>query len=93
MSFAVFFAVLLFLGSLFEKLIGSELLFLGVGVGLGFFCGFFLGFCFTYWRVWKNSLDVRSVLFVFVLSSIGFFVAVAFVFPLFLLFRETKFGW
>ena len=28
-----FFCVLLFLGSLFEKIFGSELLFLGVGVG------------------------------------------------------------
>ena len=28
-----FFSVLLFLGSLFEKIFGSELLFLGVGVG------------------------------------------------------------
>ena len=36
-----FFAVLLFLGSLFEKIFGSELLFLGVGVGLVFF-GWFL---------------------------------------------------
>ena len=34
-----FFAVLLFLGSLFEKIFGSELLFLGVGVGLVFFGG------------------------------------------------------
>ena len=39
-SFTVFFAVLLFLGSLFEKIFGSELLFLGVVVGLVFFGGF-----------------------------------------------------
>ena len=32
-----FFAVFLFLGSLFEKIFGSELLFLGVVVGLVFF--------------------------------------------------------
>ena len=32
-----FFVVLLFLGSLFEKIFGSELLFLGVGVGRVFF--------------------------------------------------------
>ena len=32
-----FLAVLLFLGSLFGKIFGSELLFLGVGVGLAFF--------------------------------------------------------
>ena len=31
--FFVVFAVLLFLGSLFEKIFGSELLFLGIGVG------------------------------------------------------------
>ena len=37
-----FSAVLLFLGSLFEKIFGSELLFLGVGVGLVFFGGFLL---------------------------------------------------
>ena len=35
--FCRFFAVLLFLGSLFEKIFGSELLFLGVVVGLVFF--------------------------------------------------------
>ena len=36
----VAFSVLLFLGSLFEKIFGSELLFLGVGVGCVFFGGF-----------------------------------------------------
>ena len=36
-SIAVFFAVLLFLGSLFEKIFGSERLFFGVGVGHVFF--------------------------------------------------------
>ena len=35
-----FFAVFLFLGSLFEKIFGSELLCLGVGVGLVVFGGF-----------------------------------------------------
>ena len=38
--FCLFFAVLLFLGSLFEKIFGSELLFLGGGAGLVFFGGF-----------------------------------------------------
>ena len=38
---------------------------------------FCLGFCFMFWRfapetVWKNSLDVRSCVFGFVLSSLGF---------------------
>ena len=64
-SFAVF-VVLLFLGSLFVKIFGSELLFLGGCVGLVFFL---VGFCyclgFIFWRfapetVWKNSIDVRS---------------------------------
>ena len=32
-SFVEFFSVLLFLGSLFEEIFGSELLFLGIGVG------------------------------------------------------------
>ena len=35
-----FFCLLLFLGSMSEKFFGSELLFLGVGVGLVFFDGF-----------------------------------------------------
>ena len=38
--FCLFFPVLLFLGSLFEKIFGSELLFSGVGVGRVFFGGF-----------------------------------------------------
>ena len=64
-----FFAVLLFLGSLFEEFFGSELLFLGVGVGLVFFGGLLPMFLLYYfWRfapeiVWKNSLDVRCSLF------------------------------
>ena len=43
-SFAVFFVVPLFLGSLFGKIFGSELLFLGGCVGLVFFGGFLLMF-------------------------------------------------
>ena len=43
-----FFAVLLFLGSFFEKIFGSELLFLGGCVGLVFFGGFLLCFCFIF---------------------------------------------
>ena len=63
-----FFAVLLFLGSLFEKFFGSELLLLGVGVGFVFFGGFLPMFLLLFWRfalesVWKNSLDVRSGVF------------------------------
>ena len=47
-SFAVFFAVLLFLGSLFETFFGSELLFLGGGAGLVFFGGFLPMFLFYF---------------------------------------------
>ena len=39
-----FFAVLLFLGSLLEFFVGSEHLFLGVGVGLVFFGSFLFRF-------------------------------------------------
>ena len=66
--FCRFFAVLLFLGSLFEKIFGSELLFLGVVVGLVFFWWVFayvFALCFggslpkvSLESVWKNSLDV-----------------------------------
>ena len=63
-----FFSVLLFLGSLFGKIFGSELLFLGVGVGLVCFGAvlpmFLLYFCFfAPETVLKNSLDVRSGVF------------------------------
>ena len=73
-----FFAVLLFLGSLFENIFGSELLSLGVVVGLVFSVLFCLGFCFIFWQfapetVWKTSLDVRSASLGLVLSSLGFF--------------------
>ena len=66
--FCRFFAVLPFLGSLFEKFFGSELLFLGVVVGLVFFGAVLLRFLLYFWRfapesVWKNSLDVRSAVF------------------------------
>ena len=60
-----FFAVLLFLGSLSEKIFGSELLFLVVGVVLVFFGGFlpmFLLYAFAARSrtCLENSLDVRS---------------------------------
>ena len=79
--FGRFCAVLLFLESLFEKFFGSELLFLGVGVGLVFFGDFLPMFLFYFWQfapetVWKNSLDVRSAFFGCVLSSFGFFAVV-----------------
>ena len=64
-----FFTVLLVLGSLFEKIFGSELLFLGVVVGLVFFDSVLPMFLF-YNLVFlipkmsrKNSLHVRSLFF------------------------------
>ena len=74
MSFVVFFTVPLFLGSLFEKIFGSELLFLRVGVGLVCFgvvlpMFLLLLFAFSLPKLsLKNSLDVRSG--VFGLSSV-----------------------
>ena len=70
-SFAFFFAALLFLGSLFEKIsgviVGSKLLFLGVGFGLVFFGGFLPLFLFFFVgslpKVFGKSLDVRSAVF------------------------------
>ena len=87
-----FFAVLLFLGSLFEKFFGSELLFLGLGVGFLFFGGFLPMFLLHFWRfapesVRKNSLDVRSGFLGVVLFSFGFFSSTSF-FAVFCL-RET----
>ena len=60
-----FFVVPLFLGSLFGKIFGSELLFLGGCVGLVFFGGFLLMFLLYFLAVrsrncLENSLDVRS---------------------------------
>ena len=43
-------------------------------------------------NVWKNSLDVRSCFLGFVLSSLGFFVDVAFVFPFLILFKRQSSG-
>ena len=82
-----FFAVLLFSGSLSEKIFGSELLFLGGLVGLVFFGGvlpmFLLHFLAVRFRkCLKNSLDVRSGVFLgsfflpFVFPSTSFFVFV-----------------
>ena len=54
-----FYAVLLFLGSFFENIFGSEFLFLGLGVGLVFCGGFLPMFLLYFWRfapesVWKK---------------------------------------
>ena len=77
-SFAAFFAVFLFLGSLFEKIIGSELLLLGVGVGLVFFGRFLPMFLLYFLAVRSRNcfgkiLLMSSLLFfAFVFVSFGF---------------------
>ena len=75
----LFFSVLLFSGSLFENIFGSELLFLGVMVGLVFFDSVLPRLLF-YYLVFslpkmsrKNSLHVRICCF-------GFFVLFLLVF-------------
>ena len=73
-----FFSFLLFLGSLFEKFFGSELLFLGVGVGSVFLVLFCLCFCFIIRffapeNVSKISLDVRSCVSGFISLLLWFF--------------------
>ena len=85
-----FFVILLFLGSLFGKIFGSKLLFLGGCVGLVCFGGFLLIVFALFFGVslpklfGKNSIDVRSGFSGFVLSSLGFFVVVVvFVFVFF----------
>ena len=62
----LFFAVLLSLGSLFEKCSGANFCFWVSVLVLGFSVVFCIGFRFTFRRfapesVWKNSLDVRFV--------------------------------
>ena len=81
-SFVVFF-VLLFLGSLFEKFFGSELLFYGVGVGRVVFGAvlpmFLLYYLVSRSRNRKNPLDVRSCvsgffpLFLWLFADVAFF--------------------
>ena len=91
-----FFVVPLFLGSLFGKFFGSELLFLGGCVVLVFFLvGFCLCFCFIFSRfapetVWKKSLDVRSAVFWDRSLFLRFFADVVSVFCLFL--RDKRSG-
>ena len=70
----------------------SELLFLGVSLGLGFSVVLCLGFCFMCGRfatetVWKNSLNVRSCVSGIVLSFLGF-PSMSFLF--FFRFQERK---
>ena len=98
--FCRFFAILLFLGSMSEKIFGSELLFLGVGVGLVFLMGFAYVFALCFGgslpKVFGKILLMSGLSFSgFVLSSFGFFVDVVsvflgfvFVFLVFFLSRE-----
>ena len=94
-SFLVFLTVLLFLRSLFEKFFGSELLFLGVGVGRVFFGAVLPMFLFFFGSSLpkmsrKNSLDVRSGVCGFFSLFLWFFAdVVAFLFLFFLLKRES----
>ena len=88
-------AVLLFLGSLFEKFSGANFCFWVSLLVLCFLVGFCLCFCFMFWRiapesVWKNSLDVRSCFLGFVLSYFGFFVDTVFCLFLFLFKRYSS---
>ena len=91
-----FFVVPPFLGSLFGKIFGSELLFLGGCVGLVFFGGFLLiVFALFFWRfapdtVWKNSIDVRSGFFWVRSLFLRFFADVVFVFVV--LFKRQRSG-
>ena len=56
-SFVVFFSVLLVSGSLFENIFGSELLFLGFGVGRVYSGAVFLYFCFIIWFVVPENVS------------------------------------
>ena len=92
--FCRFFTVLLFLGSLFEKIFGSELLFLGVGVGRVFF-GAVLPMFLLYYLVFRSRKCLEKILLMsglvflgFFLSSFGFFVDVAFFCFCFFFLRE-----
>ena len=94
-SFAVF-SVFLFLGSLFEKFLGSELFFRVSVLVMCFLVGFCLCFCFTFWRVapeavWQNSLDVRFAVF-WVRSLFFRFSPTSFCFCLFFLFKRQSSG-
>ena len=61
-SFVVFFFVLLFLGSLFEKIFGSELLFLGIGVGR-VYSGAVLPMFLLYYLVFRSRKCLEKILF------------------------------
>ena len=56
------FSVLLFSGSLFEKIFGSELLFLGIGVGRVYF-GAVLPMFLLYYLVFRSRKCLEKILF------------------------------
>ena len=69
-----FFTVLLFLGSLFEKIFGSELLFLGVGVRRVFF-GAVLPMFLLYGLVFRSRKCLGKILLMSGLVFLGFFLS------------------
>ena len=71
-SFVVFFTVLLFLGPLFEKIFGSELLFSGVGVGCVFFRAV-LPMFLLYFLVFRSRQCLKKILLMSGLLFLGFF--------------------
>ena len=83
-----FFTVLLFLGSLFEKIFGSELLFLGVGVGR-VFLGAVLPMFLLYYLVFRSRKCLEKILFMSGLVFLGFF-SLPLVFPSSSLFLERE---
>ena len=96
--FCRFFTVPLFLGSLFEKIFGSELLFLGVGVGLACF-GAVLPMFLLYYLLFRPRNCLEKILLmsglVFLgclLSSFGLFadVVVFLSFPFFFSERQLR---
>ena len=67
-----FFTVLLFLGPVFEKIFGSELLFSGVGVGCVFF-GAVLPMFLLYFLVFRSRQCLKKILLMSGLLFLGFF--------------------
>ena len=93
----LFFAVLLFLGSLFEKFSGANFCFWCRCWSCVFLVLFCLCFCFMFcWlapeNVWKSSLDVRSFFCGFVLSLLLFFLSTSSCFSRFLFFKRESSG-
>ena len=96
--FCRFSTVLLFLGSMFEKIFGSELLFYGVGVGLVCF-GAVLPMFLLYYLFFRSRNCLEKILLMSGLVFLGFFspplvffadVVVLFVFASFFLERQLS---